>query len=97
MYVVVEINEGGYIRPVNGYQWEDIIHLETVGLDRTCLTHERLADGAPLAYGKRALAELDEQGAVCALWAKEPATPWWQDKLKIWNGCYGSWPLRKLN
>ena len=99
MYLVVTINEGGYIRPEHGYDWGDIIHRETRDIDVEYRNYceRRLADAAPLAFGKRAVAELDENGGVCALWVKDSARPWWAEKLKIWNGCYGSWPLRETN
>ena len=97
MYAIVEIDEGGFIRPQGCIHYEDVIHRESWSLHNRLLCHDTLAEAAPLAFGKRGVAELNERGAVCALWVKARANPWWTDKLKIWNGCYGSWPLRTLN
>ena len=98
-YLVVDIDAGGLIRPASLIAWEDVIHKETrdIDVEYRSYCHERLADAAPLLFGKRAAAELDREGGVCALWIRADARSWWEDKLKIWNGCYGSWPLRETN
>ena len=96
-YLVVEIDEGGLIRPQGCVMWEEVIHRQSRNLEKELLCHDTLAEAAPLAFGKRAIAELNERGAVKALWCRAAAHAWWEDKLKIWNGCYGSWPLRQTN
>jgi len=98
MYAIVEIDEAGLIRPQGCVMWEEVIHRESRNLDRELLTHDTLAEAAPLAFGKRAVAELSPEGGVQALIVRHPtAYSWWAEKLKIWNGCYGSWPLRITN
>jgi hypothetical protein len=97
MYLVVDIDGGGFIRPAGATAYSDVIHRESWNLHRRCSTDDTLRDAAPRVFGRRGVAELNERGAVCALWAKEDALPYWTEKLKIWNGCYGSWPLRTMN
>ena len=99
-YILAKIDRGGYIR-CKDYSWK-VVHKETINLDRD----DSLRCFARLEMAKEALGEpetdefilgLDDDGTAESIYCRETQEPTIKDRLKIWSGCYGAWPVRRLS
>lgn len=76
-----------------------IVHKESVGVHTwggTCYTTLVAAKKAWNA-GETVLLALDKTGACNAIWMSDAQRPLLLPRLERWKGCYGLWPIRKLN
>jgi hypothetical protein len=92
-YLRVHINDGGYIYPATS---RSMVHKETRSLHVTHVCHETLDDAKPMLLSGHAVLELTDEGGGKALWVRPRDRERWESLLKIWNGCYGAWPLREM-
>lgn len=99
-YILAKIDRGGYIRCSDNIP--KIVHKQTVNLDRD----DSLRCFARLEMAKEALGEpetnefilgLNDDGAAESIYCKESQELTVKDRLKIWAGCYGAWPVRRLS
>jgi hypothetical protein len=97
MYLAVCINSGGYIY-VNALS-RKMVHRETRGLHHEFPCSAGQGDlrwkcgSTPSGMRGTGIAQLTAEGGVEALWVPESQAGEWRELLKIWNGCYGSWPV----
>lgn len=98
MFVCGFINRGGYIYDDNN----NMIHKETrnigsrnIALDSTSVAKRMLLgaveDTLPIIMA------LADHGGVESLWVNKDDHEEIQQRLRIWSGCYGSWPLHILS
>ena len=98
MYLAVSINSGGYIYTNNPFG-NVMVHRETRGLDKDHVCSPGQGDlrykCRSIPAGRRAvgIAQLAEHGGVEAIWVPESQKDEWTELLKIWKGCYGTWPV----
>lgn len=93
MYLRVSINEGGYIK----LQMSAVtLHRETRGLHQKYVCSPTLDDAKPMLLSGHAVLELTEEGGGKALWVRGCDRERWENLLKIWNGCYGAWPVHEM-
>lgn len=94
MFLIVEIDKGGYIRTCSHPR--TIIHRETRSLDLTHVVKKTLVDAQQLIVcDEQAILELSKDGGGKALWMRDDQRPLWEPRLRVWAGCYGSWPVMK--
>ena len=93
MYLKVLIDDYGYIRPSAG---AGMVHKETRGMHQTYVCSPMLNDAKPTLRVGHAVLELTEEGGGKALWVRGCDRERWDKLLKIWNGCYGAWPIHEL-
>jgi len=98
-YIAVTIDGGGYIRTNNPFG-NIMIHRETLNIhvDHVCSPAQgdlrykcRTIPAGKVGTG---IAQLRDDGGVDTLWVPESQESVWRDKLKIWKGCYGAWPVQ---
>lgn len=94
-YMLATIDDGGYIRTRQGYA--STVHRESV-FDYTAGTHFQNRDVAVVARrNDQFIVTVGEDGRACELWVMPEELDRVKDRLRIWSGCYGSWPVRTLN
>lgn len=98
MFVCGHITKSGYIYDDS----ENMIHKET----RRINTHNLVLDS--LSAAKRMLLYTDDssvslvmhltdEGGVESMWVRKEHHDEVKQRLRIWSGCYGSWPLHILS
>jgi len=106
-YILAKIDTGGYITCEDRTSWDSrsgrkIVHKQTIDLDK----NDHIRCFARLDMAKEALRDeesesfilgLNDEGAAESIYCAPELEPTVKNRLKIWSGCYGSWPVRKLN
>jgi len=96
-YMLATIDRGGFIKRIFAERVGEVVHREsrythTVG--RTFLGF----DSAKAARrDDQLILRVGEDGGVCELWAVPGHIDEVRERLKIWSGCYGAWPVKQLN
>lgn len=103
MYLLADINSGGYIKSLfqPAEYGRETVHRETRGMDQWAGCYEKLdqAKAAAAEQGREdvAILGLTDEGGVSHVWLRESQRELWVERLKVFKGCYGAWPIRKLN
>lgn len=102
MYLVVNIDEGGYIRTVGDgtTRLSRTIHKETRGANEWPGCFDTLAAARAVwetHTESKAILELDKEGGGKAIWMRDSQRDLLIPRLSLWKGCYGLWPISKLN
>lgn len=93
-YMLASIDDGGFMYEEPRYC---MIHQESV-FELVPGTHFRGFDAAKAARKfDEFIAKVDESGHVCELWVMPEHHDRVSKRLRIWSGCYGSWPVRQLS
>jgi hypothetical protein len=99
MYLLVDIDAGGYIRSKKDRY--KIVHRETRNIPRNTEWGEifyRLDEAKTQLMGtSEAILELTEEGGGKTIWMPRESEKLLKDRLKIWKGCYGAWETLLLN
>jgi hypothetical protein len=93
VYLRVHITDGGYIYPV---ATRSMVHRETRQLHLKHVCSPTLDDTKPLLLSGHAVLELTDEGGGSALWVRARDRERWDKLLRIWNGCYGAWPVHEM-
>jgi hypothetical protein len=110
-YILVEIPEDGMIRCESDITLgqnstygcrSNIIHKTTVDLDkidgiRVFNQLDSAKDEWSGPESNEAILSLNDLGGGENIWLAERQADRLTTRLKIWSGCYGGWPVRKLN
>jgi hypothetical protein len=99
-YILARIDRGGYIRCSDNIP--KIVHKQTVNLDRDdslrCFARLDMAKSAwEGSEDPEIILGLNDEGAAESIYCKAAQEPTVKDRLKIWAGCYGAWPVRRLS
>jgi ribosomal protein S16 len=46
---------------------------------------------------ERVVLGVDKAGRVCEVWTTDEVRPLAEQAINKWRGCYGKWPLKRLN
>lgn len=98
MYVLGYIDEGGYIYT---HEPRRIVHRESILPWRdqvqgyTSLSDAKEALGNKMHSYPELVISFEMGCGVNTLWCNKAERELVQKRLKIWNGCYGAWPLKE--
>lgn len=101
-YVLGTIDRGGFIKLLDR---RTMVHRETLSLHTSGESCYATLDAAKANYlqvkpypaEEKLIIKLRKDGGVDSLWVVDKDRQEVQARLRIWSGCYGAWPLRKLN
>lgn len=98
MYLLGDINEGGYIHVESGVT-RIMLHRETRNLHYELVTCSTLKeaqekrDRGPQALGNPLIVKLTPEGGGERLYARSEDRETVSERLQVWKGCYGAWPV----
>lgn len=98
MYLVADVHKDGTIRVGPDASWSHVIHKESVKLPEkytSCVS--TLNEAKQLRDGDAIILQLDADGGVEATWMTDEQKERLVPLLNKWKGCYGLWPVRRLN
>jgi len=103
MYVLAEIDEGGFIYTIPQQGWRDMVHKESnfplrheVLYEQLRFAEEDLPEESP--YGNPTLIlRVEEGGGANMIWCHAEVEDTIRKRLKTWAGCYGAWPVRRIS
>ena len=101
-YVLATINKGGFIKLLDRHT---VVHRETLSIHTSGESCFSRIDGAKSNLAnvnikgdqelKIALA-LRKDGGVESIWVFPDSETELKQRLRIWSGCYGAWPVKKF-
>lgn len=105
MYLLVNIDRGGYIRslfePAAIGVGKKIVHRETRNMQNWAGCYDQLQQAkAALDEQKREdafILSLTSEGGGECVWLRDDQRKLLCERLNVWKGCYGGWTLRRLN
>lgn len=98
MYLVVEISSSGLLTPLGETLWKDVIHKGSRKINLKTVTYSTLKAAAPLvSASNHGILKLTPEGGGATIYRKSENTSTWQERLAIWESCYGGWMVRDLN
>lgn len=101
-YVLATIDRGGFIKLLDR---RTMVHRETLSLHtsgESCYATMEAAKAnylqvKPFDTLEKLLLKLRKDGGVESIWTTEEHMESVKKLLRIWSGCYGAWPVKKLN
>lgn len=101
-YVLGTINTSGHIRLLDR---NTTVHRETRSIHTTGEScYSRLATAKSnflkvktIHKELRLVLSLDKQGGVDGIWVEPDKANLLRERLRIWSGCYGAWPVHFFN
>lgn len=104
MYLLVDIDKGGFIRSLFNpatFGGRTMVHRETRNMQQWAgcfdLLREASAAASELEREDVAILSLTDEGGGDAVWVRDEQREVVSERLRIWKGCYGAWPLRRLS
>lgn len=102
MYTVATVEADGMIRVKTAPLVERVVHKESVAIHawgNTCYSQLHVAKKHwPGPDSTSVILHLnDKTGACTAIWMGDAQRETLMPRLKRWAGCYGAWPIKKLN
>src|SRR6266581_7018844 len=105
MYLIVNIDDGGYMRSVLTHDERDssyrrMVHKATRNMHTWAGCYGTLAEARKEWEGHddtTAILELDRDGGGSKIWMSARQYDELVSRLGIWKGCYGLWSIRRLN
>lgn len=94
-YALATIDSGGYIKTTGVAN--RIVHRESLIDDLACYTFTCFDTAKAARYGDQMILGVDKTDHACEVWVTPDNAEYVKDKLRIWAGCYGAWPVRQLN
>lgn len=103
MYVLAEIDNGGFIYTMPQVGGRTMVHKESVfpldyGVmyDQLRFAEADLPEESP--YGNPTFILRVEEGAGAnMIWCHEAVEELIRKRLRTWAGCYGAWPVRRVS
>lgn len=101
-YIIVEVDSGGYVKTITPGHGNRVIHKETKGMLHYLPCQNLLDDAIDLLrrfVSRRdyCILGLTEDGGGKELWMTDEQRELIEPRLNKWRGCYGGWPIRRLN
>lgn len=103
MYTLASVEPDGTIRVVDtdrGAGWSSVVHRETVGVHTWGGSCYASLQGAKERWSEKStlvILALSDEGACTAVWMADSQRDTLVPRINKWKGCYGTWPIRKLN
>jgi hypothetical protein len=97
VYLPIEIDASGLMRPLGKSLWADVIHLGSTGIHYKTTTYTKLDVAAPcLSEPHHGVLHLSPEGGGTTVYRKPEDAELWRERLSIWASCYGGWPVRDI-
>lgn len=102
MFLSAEIDCRGYIDVV-GPTRRQLVHRDTRNIQDDFVCVDSITDAKErlkIQYSNgdcRGIVQLTRQGGVERIFAYKEDIPTWTERLKYFKGCYGTWPLARMN